>query len=60
MKFGMNHDVGRFDARERGELQWLEPGQIWRYDLEIGALAGAEAIAGFESRLESIQVTTGR
>jgi hypothetical protein len=58
-----NRDAGRFDARDRGELQWLEPGQIRRYDLEIGALAGAEAIAGFEarvSRLQSDQVTTGR
>jgi hypothetical protein len=55
-----NRDAGRFDARDRGELQWLEPGEIRRYDLEIGALPGAEAIAGFESRLESIQVTTGR
>ena len=53
-----------FGARwNRGELQWLEPGQIRRYDLEIGALAGAEAIAGFEtrvSRLQSDQVTTRR
>jgi Domain of unknown function (DUF4432) len=50
-----NRDAGRFDARDRGELQWLEPGQIRRYDLEIGALAGAEAIAGFETRVSRLQ-----
>jgi Domain of unknown function (DUF4432) len=58
-----NRDTGRFDARDRGELQWLEPGETRRYDLEIGALAGAGAIAGFEtrvSRLTSDQVRTGR
>jgi len=58
-----NRDAGRFDARDRGELQWLEPGQTRRYDLEIGALAGAEAIAEFGtrvSRLTSDQVTSRR
>jgi hypothetical protein len=54
-----NRDAGRFDARDRGELQWLEPGQIRQYDLEIGALAGAEAIAGFETRVSRLQSDQG-
>ena len=31
-----NRDAGRWDAQERGELLWLEPGEVRRYDLEIG------------------------
>jgi hypothetical protein len=58
-----NRDAGRFDARERGELLWLEPGEIRRYDLEIGALAGTEAISAFEMRVSELtgsSVSTGR
>lgn len=39
-----NRDAGRFDARSRGELQWLRPGETRRYDLEVGVLPGAAAI----------------
>ena len=28
-----NRDAGRADARERGELQWLDPGETRHYDL---------------------------
>jgi hypothetical protein len=47
MEPSTNHDAGRFDARSRGELQHLAPGEERRYSLSIGALAGTEAIEGF-------------
>ena len=46
-----NRDAGRWDARERGELKMLEPGELRRYDLELGVLRGAEEIAAFEERV---------
>jgi Domain of unknown function (DUF4432) len=51
MEPSTNHDAGRFDARERGELQHLEPGEHRDYDLELGVLAGAEQIGAFEGAL---------
>jgi hypothetical protein len=54
MEPSTNRDAGRSDARERGELQWLEPGEVRRYDLEIGALAGQAAISDFEARVSRI------
>jgi hypothetical protein len=54
MEPSTNRDAGRSDARERGELQWLEPGEERRYDLEIGALAGEVAISDFEARVSRI------
>jgi hypothetical protein len=54
MEPSTNRDAGRSDARERGELQWLEPGEVRRYDLEIGALAGPAAISDFEARVSRI------
>jgi len=51
---GTNRDAGRADARERGELQWLEPGETREYDLEIGALHGAAALSGFEGRVSRL------
>jgi Domain of unknown function (DUF4432) len=47
-----NRDAGRFDARERGELVMLDPGETRRYDLEVGVLDGREEIDAFESRVE--------
>jgi hypothetical protein len=49
-----NRDAGRWDARERGELQWLEPGETRRYDLEIGALADQARIAEFGARVSRL------
>ena len=46
-----NRDAGRFDARERGELVLLDPGETRRYDLEVGVLDGAGEIDEFESRI---------
>ena len=47
MEPSTNRDAGRFDARERGELGYLAPGEERRYRLEIGALDGRDAIEAF-------------
>ena len=49
-----NRDAGRFDARERGELAYLAPGEARTYDIEIGALYGNEAIDAFAARVEAL------
>jgi hypothetical protein len=54
MEPSTNRDAGRQDARDRGELQWLEPGEERRYELEIGALAGAAAIDEFQARVSRL------
>lgn len=46
-----NRDAGRFDAKERGELRFLEPGEVQRYDLEIGVLDGGDEIDAFDDRV---------
>jgi hypothetical protein len=47
MEPSTNHDAGRFDARERGELLHLAPGGSRSYALELGVLAGVPAIETF-------------
>lgn len=47
MEPSTNRDAGRFDARDRGELIHLAPGETRRYRLEIGALAGHDAVEAF-------------
>jgi hypothetical protein len=42
-----NRVAGRMDARERGELIELEAGETREYELELGALVGAEEIDAF-------------
>jgi len=54
MEPSTNRDAGRFDARERGELLWLAPGESRDYDLEIGALPGAAAIGQFAARISAL------
>jgi hypothetical protein len=54
MEPSTNRDAGRQDARERGELQWLEPGEERSYVLEIGALPGVTAIREFEARVSRL------
>jgi len=49
-----NRDAGRFDARERGELGFLAPGESREYDLEIGVLDGQAAIDSFEARVNAL------
>ena len=51
MEPSTNRDAGRRDAKERGELLHLEPGDVRPYDLEIGALVGGEAIDAFAARV---------
>ena len=48
-----NRTAGRLDARARGELIELGPGEARVYDLELGALDGASAIDEFEARVQS-------
>jgi hypothetical protein len=43
---------GRAKERERGTLQFLEPGERREYELEIGALENAEAIRVFRDTVE--------
>jgi hypothetical protein len=59
MEPSTNRDAGRWDARQRGELLWLEPGEIRDYDLEIGALDGAAAIDAFVRRVGAIDLGVG-
>jgi hypothetical protein len=51
-----NRTSGRLPARESGELLVLAPGETRQYDLELGALAGPEAIAAFADRVDAIRV----
>jgi len=58
-----NRDEGRFDARRRGELAFLKPGEARRYELEIGVLDGIGAIEAFASRVgnavQALEPTVG-
>ena len=49
-----NHTAGRMDARERGELIILQPGEQRHYDLELGALDGAAEIDAFADRVSAL------
>jgi hypothetical protein len=46
-----NRDAGRWDARERGELIEMAPGEVRAYDLEMGALVGGDQIDAFTRRV---------
>jgi hypothetical protein len=50
MEPSTNRDAGRFDARARGELLHLSAGEHRDYELQVGVLAGADAISGFAER----------
>jgi Domain of unknown function (DUF4432) len=54
MEPGTNRDAGRFDARQRGELIHLHPGEQRHYELELGALAGTEAVESFRARNQEL------
>ena len=49
-----NRTAGRLDARERGELIELDPGETRVYDLELGALDGAAEIDAFAARVGAL------
>ena len=40
--------LGRAWNREHGTLQYIQPGEVREFNLEIGVLDGVEEIAGFE------------
>jgi hypothetical protein len=48
-----NRAAGRLDARARGELIELGPGESRHYELELGALVGSDAIDAFERRVRT-------
>jgi hypothetical protein len=49
-----NRDAGRDDAKARNELLHMNPGEIRRYDLEIGALVGEGEIDAFAGRVSAL------
>lgn len=50
-----NRTAGRLDARERGELIELAPGERREYELELGALDGDEELEAFADRVGAIE-----
>lgn len=50
---------GRAKERERGTLQFLEPGETREYHLEIGILSSSDDIREFESKVEEIRQRKG-
>ncbi len=50
-----NRTAGRLDARERGELIELAPGEKRTYDLELGALDGNDRVDRFAARVASLK-----
>jgi hypothetical protein len=49
-----NRTAGRLDARARGELIELEPGESRRYELELGALNGADELDLFTEHINRL------
>jgi hypothetical protein len=49
-----NRTAGRLDARERGELIELDPGESRHYRLELGALVGSAEIDVFAARVAAL------
>jgi len=49
-----NRTAGRLDARDRGELITLAPGDSRTYDLELGSLDGPDEIAAFADRVSAL------
>ena len=50
-----NRVAGRLDARERGELIELGPGDRRSYELELGALDGSAAVESFDQRVRALR-----
>jgi hypothetical protein len=55
-----NRVAGRHDARARGELIHLAPGETRRYDLELGVLDGSAAIDQFAARVAALREAAHR
>ena len=60
MEPSTNRDAGRLDARARGELQHVAPGEERRYTLEIGALAGTEDLDACAARIGQLAAAAPR
>jgi hypothetical protein len=54
-----NRTAGRLDARARGELIELEPGESRWYELELGALIGQAAIDEFAALVQTSRHRVG-
>jgi len=52
-----NRTAGRIDARSRGELIELAPGESRSYELELGALVGSDEIDRFAQRVARLLET---
>ena len=50
-----NRDAGRWDARDRGELITLEPGEVRNYELRFEGLVGDEQLGRFERRVAALR-----
>jgi hypothetical protein len=45
---------GRAKERERGTLQYIQPGEVREFDLELGVLDSADAIRSLEEELRAL------
>jgi hypothetical protein len=45
---------GRAKERERGTLQYIQPGEVREFDLELGVLDSADAIRSLEEELKAL------
>ncbi len=52
-----NRTAGRIDARSRGELIELDPGESRSYELELGALVGSDEVDRFAQRVDRMLET---
>ncbi len=52
-----NRVAGRHDARGRGELTQLAPGEVRTYDLELGVLGGPAELDAFQARVNALRPT---
>jgi len=56
MEPGTNQVDGRAVEREKGTLQFLEPGESRLYNLEVGVLSTPAEIAAFEANVRALKV----
>ena len=53
-----NRDSGRWDARARGELRTIPPGEVGSYELDLETVFGVEAISALVSEAGSSHSST--
>ena len=54
-----NRDSGRWEARARGELRTIEPGEVKQYSLDLEVLVGADEIAAVEAEVAAVTDAAG-